>query len=344
MNISNKKLPELQIFSGIAILCVVLIHNNAIYLLSVLNLQSYTDANFAIRLLDNLIHASVSMFIFISGYKYALNNIDDEYKTYAIKRIKKVIKPFLIISIIFIIKNNITSSDYIHNIKSMIISFINIFKGDNYAYQLWYIPMYIFVSLTYPIIYKIFNNDKLRIFIILLIVFIQEVLERRFGLFVGRPFNFVYYYMFFEMGLMFCKYDIKNKIKKWDIQIICVYLILAITLTFNPFPSLYSLIEYYLIWPLCVLAYYLLSLRLIDNKLLKYLGKYSFYIFLFHAPIICGTISNIFKSFGIYNSIIYVFIITILTIVCSMLVYKVIEYTFIKNILFTIDKKTYSAK
>lgn len=51
---SKQKLPELQVFSGIAILCVVLIHSNAYYLSNVLNLQAYTDAQFIVRLLDNL--------------------------------------------------------------------------------------------------------------------------------------------------------------------------------------------------------------------------------------------------------------------------------------------------
>lgn len=335
MDKSNKKLPELQVFSGIAILCVVLIHNNAIYLLSVLNLQSYNDANFTVRFLDNLINAAVSMFIFISGYKYAVNNIDTEYKKYAIKTIKKVFKPFLIISLIFIIKNNIVTPGYFNNIKNMLSDFRNIFKGYNYAYQLWYIPMYLFISLTYPLMCKLFNNDKFRIFIILSIIFTQELLERRFGLLVGRPFNFVYYYLFFEMGLIFCKYDIKNKIKRYDILIISTYLISSIILTINPALNLYSLIEYYIMWPLSVLAYYLLSLRLVNSKLFRYLGKYSFYIYLLHAPIMCGRIFDTFKSLAIYNSIIYIFIITALTIACSIIVYKVIEHTFINSILFS---------
>lgn len=339
MNKENNKLQELQVFSGIAILCVVLIHNNAIYLLAILNVQTYVEGNFAVRLLDNFINAAVPMFIFISGYKYALNNIKSEYKDYAIKRIQKVLKPFLIISIIFIIKNNVGNGVHFDNIRNMFLQFISIFKGSNYAYQLWYIPMYIFISLTYPIIYKLLDSDKTRISAIVLIVFAEEMLGRKFGFLASRPFNFVYYYLFFEMGLLFEKYDLKGKLKKWDIQIIGTYFIAALTLSMNPSSNIYSLILYYLIWPLCVTAYYLLSLRLANNKLLNYLGKYSFYIFLFHAPIICGRISDIFIDLKIYNSILYVFIITVLTITSSMIVYKVVEHTFLRSILFSVNKK-----
>lgn len=339
MTKGNDKLQELQVFSGIAILCVVLIHNNAYYLLGVLKVQAYVEGSFIVRLLDNFIHASVSMFIFIAGYKYALNNVNDEYKKYAIKKIKRVIKPFIIISMIFIIINNTGSHIYLINLRNMFKQFIDIFMGSNYAYQLWYVPMYIFISLTYPIIYKLFRKERSRILIILLIVLVEEILGRKFSSLSARPFNFVYYYIFFEMGLIFYKHDIKNKIVKWDIQIICAHIIAAVILTINPIPNLYDLIQYYFEWPLCVTAYYLLSFRLINNKMFNYLGKYSFYIFLFHAPVICGRISDIFYDLGIYNSIMYVFIITGLTIVCTMIVYKVIEHTFLKNILFTFDKK-----
>lgn len=73
-------------FSGIAILCVVLIDSNSYYCKKVLNLESYLEAEFVVRLLDNFIHGAVPMFIFIAGYKYVLNNINDEYKGYELKK------------------------------------------------------------------------------------------------------------------------------------------------------------------------------------------------------------------------------------------------------------------
>lgn len=335
----KRRLPELQVFSGIAILCVVLIHSNAYYLLQVLNIESYLDAEFIVRLLDNFIHGSVPMFIFIAGYKYALNNIDCEYRKYALKKIKSVIKPFLVISMIFFVKNIIAYVDYYNNIKAIAIEFINIFRGYNIAYQLWYIPMYIFITLTYPILYKIFKNNKVRVLMIFVIILIQKIFGMKISLLSSHPFDFVYYYIFFEMGLIFYKYDIKSKIKKWDVKIISIYIVSAIILTFNPLPRLYNIIQLYMLWPLCIVAYYLLSLRLVNSSILNYLGKYSFYIFLLHEPIICSKISNIFKSTGIYNSILYVFIVGILTIICSIVLYKIIENTFISNILFNRSKK-----
>ncbi len=70
-----KKIKELDILSGIAIIMVVLIHADRFYVRTVLNLDSYLNAGIGVNILDNLIWAAVPIFIFISGYKYYLNII-----------------------------------------------------------------------------------------------------------------------------------------------------------------------------------------------------------------------------------------------------------------------------
>ncbi|MFR5273298.1 acyltransferase family protein [Intestinibacter bartlettii] len=332
----KNKLSELEVFSGIAILYVVLIHCNSYYLLNILNLQAYENAYFYIRLLDNFVHAAVPMFIFISGYKYALNNINEDYKKYVSKRIKKVLKPFLIISTIFFINYVIKNPNEYKGISNIIIGFINIFMGYNIAFQLWYIPMYIFIVCTYPIIYIKFKTDKNRMIFILVILLLQYLLGINIDRLSMYPFSFVYYYLFFEMGVMFCKYNLKSKIEKNCISIIIIYISSVIVLSFNFIPGLYIFFQTYLLYPLSVVAYYVLSLKLINIKVLNFLGKYSFYIFLLHEPIIGTKISYLFNKIGIYNSMIYVFISCILTIMVTFIVYKVIQHTFINKILFNV--------
>lgn len=324
---------ELQSLSGLAIIFVVLIHATSYYLLSVLSMNSFDEIDFTSRLVDNLIHGAVPMFIFVAGYKYALNNIDKPYKEYVISRTNKVLKPFLMISMIFFIKDIIVNIENL-NIRNSAISFFRIFIGYNVAYQLWYIPMYFLIVLTYPILYKLIKNEKIRIVFIMVIVIIQYSLSWYSELLASHPFDFVYYYLFFHMGLVFCKYDIKSKFKKCDIKIIVTYLILALIITLNPIKELNGPLRRFILWPISVIAYYFFSLRLKDNRILQYLGKYSFYIFLLHEPIFCTKISYIFKSIGIYNSVIESFIIGGLTIGITILTYKIIEKTFIKKLLF----------
>ena len=332
MNKIKNWVPELQSFSGLAIIFVVLIHATSYYLLSVLNKTTFEEVDFVTRLVDNLIHGAVPMFIFIAGYKYSLNNIDKTYKEYAISRTNKVIKPFLIISMIFFIKDIIINLESL-NIANSAISFLRIFIGYNIAYQLWYIPMYLFIVLTYPIIHKLIKSEKIRLIFIVGIVIIQYSLSWYSELLASHPFDFIYYYLFFHMGLAFCKYDIKSKLKKLDIKIIVTYLILALIITLNPISELNGPLRRFILWPMSVIAYYFFAVRIKDNRMLQYLGKYSFYIFLLHEPIFCTKISYIFKSLGIYNSVMQSFIIGALTIGITILTYKIIEKTFIKKLL-----------
>ena len=320
--------PSLQSFSGIAIIFVVFIHANSYYLLSVLKKTSYEEVYFTTRLLDNFIHGAVPMFIFISGYKYILNDINKSYKEYSIRRIKRVIKPFLIISMIFFLKDIVVNYKSL-NIKIDITNFLKIFIGYNIAYQLWYIPMYIFISLTYPIIYKLLKNEKIRILFILFIVVIQYYVSWHSELIASHPFDFIYYYIFFEMGVIFYKYDIVYKFKKYNVLIIAIYVALAFIVTLNPLNEIVGHLKKFMLWPMSVVAYYFLNSKIQDNKLLQYLGENSFYIFLLHEPIICTQLSYLFKSLGIYNFVGYVFIIAILTIIITLMFYN--GYMHLKN-------------
>lgn len=333
MNNTKKWIPELQSFSGLAIIFVVLIHATSYYLLSVLHMDSFEEVDYGTRLVDNLIHGAVPIFIFIAGYKYALNSTEVSYIKFAKSRITRVFKPFLIISIIFFIKNIVSSTEHIQ-VMSLCKSFLKIFIGYNIAYQLWYIPMYILISLTYPILYKNIKSEKIRLSIILAIVIIQYYISWYSDLMASHPFDFVYYYIYFHMGVIFCTYDIKNKFKKWDSIIIASYLIITLLINFVTIDYLCGPLRRFALWPLSVAAYYFFILRIKENRLLQYLGKYSFYIFVLHEPIFCTDISYIFKCTGIYYSVAESLVIGALTIIVTMVLYKIIENTFIRKLIF----------
>ena len=133
----DKRVKELQVFSGIAILLVVLLHSNAFYLTNILKLEAYTQANFWVKLLNNIVVNAVAMFIFIAGYKYALNNTEDNYKEYVLKKIKNIFKPFIVLSIIFLIRNIIIYPESYAGTEYITKHITNIFIGINPAYHLW---------------------------------------------------------------------------------------------------------------------------------------------------------------------------------------------------------------
>lgn len=335
----SKKLSELQVFSGIAIVFVVLIHSLSYYLTNVLNLSAYTDARFLIRLFQNIIYTAVPMFVFIAGYKYALNNIGDDYKEHVVKKIESVLKPFVVISLIFIIKNIVQYPQNYTGIGFMIVSFLKVFIGVNPAYQLWFIPMYLLISITYPFLYKRFKNDKSRIAIIILIVLIQRLLGSKLEFFNIQLFKFIYYYLFYEMGVLFHKYNIKEKLRKYDLIIICFYILATFIVSKIKEPFVHKQIQLYLLSFLSITAFYFISIRVKDNKSLNFLGEESFGIYLFHEPFLLTSIANIFVLSRIYNSMLDIFLIAILSIIVSIAVIKIINNTFLKYIFFNIKKK-----
>lgn len=88
-----KKIKELDILSGIAIIMVVLIHADRFYVRTVLNLDSYLNAGIGVNILDNLIWAAVPIFIFISGYKYYLNIISTNQNCFYFIKKQVTIQP-----------------------------------------------------------------------------------------------------------------------------------------------------------------------------------------------------------------------------------------------------------
>lgn len=343
MNNKKEHLSELDVFNGIAILCVVFVHSSSYYLKDILNLTTYTDTSFILRLLDNFCHGAVTMFIFSAGYKFILTNSQNNHKIYFLKQFKTTFKPFIIISFILYLFNLLLSKEPF-KITKIITYFIKILLGYNIAYQLWYIPMYLFLIFSYPFIYKFIKNDLIRFITIICIVIFQKLISINSNniLISGHPFDFLYYYIFFELGVIFQKYNLKNKITKYSTTILLVYIISTVVVTFNLLPAYYGKIQSYFLWPLCILGYYAFSLKFKNNKLLISLGKYSFFIFLFHDPIICRTLSQVLQPLYMFNPLFYICIITILTIILSIALYFIIKSTFLNKILFYSGKNNIS--
>ncbi|AGK95899.1 acyltransferase family protein [Clostridium pasteurianum] len=326
----NKK--ELTVYSGIAILFVVLIHSNSYFMNNVINVKAVEKAPFIVRLLDYYIKGAVSMFIFIAGYKYALRDLNTDYNVYIKKRLTKVIKPFLIISIIFIIFDTIGNFNNF-NLILIIKQFIKIFLGYNVVYQLWYIPLYILIITSYPLIYRYIKSDKVRIMIFVFISLIIRGAGLKYSILTSYPIVFLCSYLLFEMGVLFCKHNIEEKIKNKDLFIL-FYIVLVLCFAIAPIPSKISVpLQYFLLWTTGSIAYYLISLKLKNNRILNLLGKYSFYIFLFHEPIIGKFISKYFISINIDNFFLLVIGRCILDIIITLLLYKIIQKTFLNKLI-----------
>lgn len=340
---------ELDVYSGIAIIFVVLIHANAYYLTKVLNFETYQESGYFLTFVDQIVHIAVPMFIFIAGFKYALKENQTKYSRFLKKRLSKIMLPFLVLSLIFILTNNLRKISIV-DIESvwlfvfnMVFDFVKIFMGYNFAYQLWYIPMYLLVVLSYPLVCKIIKTQKTRLLFFCLLSLTYVSFESFTSIFdeYSKPFSFVYYFMFFEIGC----YAAKSKFtKKQKYLLLLVYMIVLITSITTSTTLFDSLITDIILTPISVLLFYYVSLKLKDSYTLSKLGEYSFYIFLFHEPVFLTLLSKIFHNVNLYKGYHIPLIVTALTIILSVITYKTLEKTGVLKVLFFEKPKTITQK
>lgn len=315
----------LTIYSGVAILFVLLIHSNAYYL-------HYVNENEDIILMKvfiNIINIAVPMFIFIAGYKYQLTNKSRALKEYYKIKFNRIIKPTLIISILWsciflalsIIKKALQGQaiDIVFYLKTFLYRIFQIFIGNNDIYQLWYIPMYIFIVFLYPNIEKYNVYNKIIIFSILAIV--QVVGSCYFSILNEHPFDFIYYFIFFEMGVLFYKNENKLKFKKSYYYNIFIVLILISGIFTNE--NINKILIKLIIYPIGVIVFYYISQLIQNISWIEIIGRYSFIIYVLHEPIILSRLGTLIQILNLYNSWIWVPIISIIGIIICIFLYKI---------------------
>lgn len=338
----KRRYKELEIFTGIAILFVVIIHANAQYLnnfgireyadmrlmFNTINFSVYPNDMFAwiFNSIDKIVHVAVPMFIFAAGFKFELNNKTENYTVYVKKKLNQVFKPFLTISLIvlLIFRLNtflINQVEESNPILMIIEDIIKILAGYNFAYQLWYVPMYLFIVLSYPLIIKVLTKETVRITVFIVLALVWVIADAYFPIVKAFPYplSFLYYFIMFELGAMYYRKQINNN---WLIIFVCIGLVIVsmiIPLKYNVF---YTEI---IITPIAVMALFSVA-RKVNISLLSYLNKQSFYIFLFHEPFLVSGLMRLFKEVGTKNYFIVLPIVTVISIVLCVLLVKIIAF------------------
>lgn len=339
----KKKLSQLDLYSGIAILFVVIVHANCYYASYTLKVDSVNKANYFINLIDKIMHVAVAMFIFISGFKFGLDERIVDKKIFISKKIKKVFKPFFILSIFFVFFHRFGSLiKSILNDKSIDITMFisNLFKdvilfpiGYNYAYQLWYIPMYLAVVISYIFIIDIFSKSRKRLilFSVLSIFYVFIVNSNNFFVQYPYPLKFIYYFIFYELGIVFAR---KKEVTERKGIILLSYLILVILISFIKDEFLSNILNDLLLTPLSVIAWYYISFMLERIKTLNFLGENSFYIFLFHEPIVLFLVTKLFYELNMFNNYFFVICSVLISICLSIVIHLNIAKSRISSILY----------
>lgn len=351
----KKHLNELQVYSGIAILFVTLIHGNAYYLFKVLQLKSYVDSGVFFNLIDKIVHIAVPMFIFIAGYKFMINNRNEKLVDFLKKKIQTILLPFCTVSVCYLFlrwgtycfKQLLLHKDV--NYKFVISNFFKelmlIFGGINEAYQLWYIPMFLLLILTYPFLQKYIRNSTVRLSLFIFLSIIWQVA----GLHLHVPYlstlmnfpalSFIYYLYLYEIGALFYINKLYLKDGKKIILPYIIILLLSSLIENQTYSALFTTLA---LNPVAVIAFYYISVRIKNNNLFLILGKYSFYIFLFHEPYFIRTASSFIQKHGFYKSSLIAPAMAMLSIILSIFLCIILERTYIVRYLLGLKYKNTS--
>lgn len=337
---AQKRCPELTVMSGIAIIFVLLIHACGSCLGYLYPGMGYEDADVFLRTLNNLVTPAVPMFLFASGFKYALHDTGTPYRTFLKKRLPRVLMSFFIINTFFWIIDSIIWMDHFDPIL-LCKTYISSWLGNTVAYPLWYIPMYCCVIISCPLVCRVVKKSWIRFLLYLAVGCAQRLLAVKIPLLGRYPFLFVSYPTFFELGIMAHDYDFPSKLKR-NLYFPLLYGGIVICLSvFAPSLSRAAYVQYIFICVFGVLAYYSISLFLCGNKPLSWLGAYSYPIFLLHEPVIGRFISLLLKDFGMNTPVIFVALWITGVLILTVLLIKLFELIKADSVLwkYSLNKK-----
>ena len=305
---------RIQVIRGLAILAVVMIHN--------------TPAGVAQVWCRPFINYSVGMFLFLSGMLSSAERWQSK------KRIKKVIIPYIIWTLVYVIMNNV------NNPVNIPTSFVKNLLTAGAAATLYYVFVYCELTLLIPSIDKLarsrykwigFIISPLEIIVMRLLPFVTGYEMNKYVKIIMKLSClgwFIYYYIGYLLGngLLRIKLPISKIILMWVISII-----LQIAEGFWYFSmgaeNYGTQLKLSAILTGVLVAF--LGYRYLNNKtaptpaLLHTLGDYSFGIFFVHLAIM-----NVLEHLPYYNQIVVyplnALIVTSASLICVIIGKKLI--------------------
>ena len=307
----KERLLELDVMRGIAFLFIVLQH-------TIGGFSYRDDISFNNFIVSKFIYigaeTGVELFIFLTAasliYTY-INKFD--IKDFYIKKLKFLVLPFVIWSIIIMINNGQTL-----NVQSILV----IFTGDA-QYHLWYMGMILRIYLYFPIILWITKkvlkqNIYIKSGVFILLAYLYSYVLNHYGIagFViehlfKNPSDLekklvnispIFYYFYLVIGVdAICNYKkFKEKVLKFKYLISVVYIItfgfyfyIAVTERYSlGLPVLKSSIEMSILYrTMSILFFYLVSCIIAEKfsimlNILTVISRYSFPAYLIHVMIL----------------------------------------------------------
>ena len=275
----------------------------------------------------------VSVFFFLSGYGlYVQNERKESYlDNFLVKRLSKILTPFIIISSIYLIYRSINGQVLSSSF------FIDLFKkGSTVIYNGWFVDIIILMYIFFYISFRVFSNKTIAILVNTLFIIFYIVLAIKLG------YGFWWYNssLPFVLGLVWAKNkeNIDRLLKKYYfIPLVSVTVLLFVSHQYSFILQKFHLVDNYSyafaanIDNVIFTLFFILIVRKIDfsNKYLLFLGKISFELYMIH-----GLVMSIFGKYFVtsrLNDVIFTILVLSVSISLAWLINVIIKKINIKT-------------
>ncbi|MFX1497837.1 MAG: acyltransferase [Promethearchaeota archaeon] len=336
---------EFDILRGFAIIFVVIIHTFGL----VYHFNEGLEYLLTYGTLFTIAQSAVPIFLFISGYFLRFKYMNDRsLKSIFRARFIKIIPPYLLFSVIYILFNNWKYQQNISVLEGLykILSF-------SAEFHFWFIGLIVFFYLFFPLINICFERSKKRNF--LLGSFVLQLTWIVFEIYINNEFlfnpelqvamffvkNSIFSYIFyFVLGMYIAENynEIKNKLikKKYFFVAITIFLPSVFTVFYFIMNLWYfKLITLPISIP-AILIFYVISLKLKKKnfgEIFRFFGRYSYGIYYIH-PLITSLLINIF----LIGAFFYLTLFCNVLLISSILIYFISQMPYSKFLIGKIRK------
>ena len=283
----------------------------------------------------------VSVFFFLSGYGlYIQNERKESYlDNFLVKRLSKILIPFIIISSIYLIYRSINGQVLSSSF------FIDLFKkGSTVIYNGWFVDIIILMYIFFYISFRVFSNKTIAILVNTLFIIFYIILAIKLG------YGFWWYNssLPFVLGLVWAKnknYTDEILNNYYFSILVCITGLLFISHQYDFVYKKLHLVDNYSyafaanIDNVIFTLFFILIVRKIDfsNKYLLFLGKISFELYMIH-----GLVMSIFGKYFVtsrLNDVIFTTSVLIVSIFLAWLINLIIKKISIKTTYVPTSKK-----
>ena len=294
----------------------------------------------------------VIMFFIISGYTFKIKE-NDQFIKYGLNKFVRIMVPYFIWALLFLIPymlfgQNVGDNIGISSSFDLKTQLLNVLYGNGNLSalkqnsSLWFLPALFSIEILYYFIIKLAKRyQQIRIVILIPLILISYVTNAFLNIFLPWGLNTALVLgIFFYIGYLLKEYNIFDKNKLFDLK--KMFPILLVGLFACYFNDTVSCIDYfYGNLTLTILSGLTISLFMIyisslikENKIIEYIGKNTMGILIFHKLVVLvfqtklGYVSTLLRDSNIIIELILTIIVSGLSIICSLIVTKVIKSLF----------------